>query len=79
MSIEAATEPMASDKSDVAYQIRCTRAWIERVHSAASDLGLSAASYIRMTVSQRMDQDGVPKPGRKPRDSTRKPKRPADN
>lgn len=60
---------MAKPSSDeAAYQIRCKRDWLARVQKAAKALGLrSSADYIRMVVTQRMDQDGIdpPKPPRK--------------
>lgn len=58
---------MASDHDEmVAYQVRCRRSWLDRVQKAAEAIGLSAAAYIRMTVTQRMDADQVP-PSPKPK------------
>lgn len=42
-------------KKDIPFQIRCTEAWLERVKEKAEVIGLSAAAYIRMIVSQHMD------------------------
>lgn len=63
--------PMTSERKDVPFQIRSTRNWLDRVERHADALGLSAAAYIRMVVTQRMDQDGEPKPA-----PTRKPTKP---
>lgn len=49
-----------SDPKIVAYQVRCSREWIDRVEFAANKLGLSAAGFIRMAITQRLDNDGVP-------------------
>jgi hypothetical protein len=35
--------------------------WIRRADFAARSIGLNLSSYIRMVVTQRMEQDGVPK------------------
>ncbi len=60
MSVAVTEKPMPS--KDVAYQVRCSREWLDRVQSAADHLGMSAAAYIRMAVTQRMDLDGIPEP-----------------
>jgi hypothetical protein len=62
MSSALAETRMASDdaRKTVAYQIRCEAAWIERVRDAARRLSLHPAAYIRMVVTQRMDQDNIP-------------------
>ena len=52
---------MSEDKKTVTFQIKCDPPWLDRVKKAADSLGISAASYIRMVVSQRMDQDGIPR------------------
>lgn len=61
MSGATAVIPMASRKSDK-LEIRAEPEWVERVKEAAAQLGLPAAGYIRMVVTQRMDLDGVAKP-----------------
>lgn len=62
--MSAATEELMADdtKKTVPFQIRCAPEWLRRVQEAADSLGISAASYIRMVVTQRMNQDNVPKP-----------------
>ncbi len=42
--------------------VRAELEWVGRVQEAAKALGLSASAYIRMVVTQRMDQDGIPRP-----------------
>lgn len=64
----------APQKKSVAYQIRCTRDWIDRVERAANALEMSAAAYIRMVTTERMNHDNVPHDDPPPR---RKPRRPA--
>lgn len=51
---------MDAKDADIAYQIRCKRSWMDRVTVAAKALGLSPAAYIRMVVTQRMNDDGTP-------------------
>lgn len=46
----------------VMFQARHSEEFMERVKAAAERLNISAASYIRMVVTQRMDQDNVPHP-----------------
>lgn len=75
MAPTAATDPMArTEKTEVAYQVRSSRAWLDRVQYAASQLEMSAAAYIRQAVTLKMNADGVPlvpppekKPPRRPR------------
>ncbi len=63
MHAQAAGVLMAdTDPKNVTFQMRCPRAWIERVTQAAEALNISAASYIRLVVTQRMDSDNVPPP-----------------
>lgn len=62
MSVQAAEQPMADERKEFPFQIRCTHSWLDRVKGAADKLGMSAASYIRMAVTQRMDADDVPHP-----------------
>jgi hypothetical protein len=52
---------MASERMDVPFQIRCPRSWLDRLEIAAELKGISAAAYIRMVTSERMDADGVPR------------------
>lgn len=42
------------------FQARHSKQFMDRLQAAAEQLNISAASYIRMVVTQRMDQDGVP-------------------
>lgn len=56
---------MASSSPDdkvIAYQVRCLQSWMDRVRVAAERWGVKPAQYIRTVVSQRMDEDGIPKP-----------------
>lgn len=71
MSTVTVTElPMTFERKDVPFQIRCSRSWLDRLEQAADKLGLSAASYIRMTMTRQMALDGFPP------DDTLPPKKP---
>lgn len=63
--------PSRSEKKTTQYQLRCSEEWLERVQRAADALEMPVASYIRMVVTERMDQTGIPKDvptkGRKPK------------
>jgi hypothetical protein len=67
MAVQAAGTFMADERKDAPFQIRAARSWIARVQFAAEQLGISAAAYVRMVVTQRMNQDGVPDPSKKPK------------
>ena len=60
MSATATEKSVTKEPTDHTFQMRVQRSWLDRVEEAANNLGLSAASYIRMVVSQRMDTDGIP-------------------
>lgn len=66
--------PSGAERKDVPFQIRCAQSWLDRVQESAEALGLSAAAYIRMVVTQRMDQDGAPKKDAAEKPKPRKPK-----
>jgi hypothetical protein len=66
--------PSGAERKDVPFQIRCAQSWLDRVQEAADALELSAAAYIRMVVTQRMDQDGVAKRDHSAPKKPRKPK-----
>lgn len=62
----AIAELPVSQKKAKTFQMRCEIAWLERIERAADSLGLSAAAYIRMVVTQRMNQDNIPVDDPKP-------------
>jgi predicted DNA binding CopG/RHH family protein len=62
---------MDDKRKTVAYQVRCSPDWLDRVKRAAAELGLGPAAYIRMVVTQRMNADAVAAPP-----TNRPPKRP---
>lgn len=60
-------ELLMDERKSIPFQIKCEPAWLDRVKFAADQLGISAASYIRMVTTQRMDADNVPRPKQKPK------------
>ena len=63
-----ATDPVMTDeRKSTTFQIKCEPSWLDWVKVASDELGISAASYIRMVVTQRLKADAVPQPKKKPR------------
>lgn len=56
----AATAEKVMDKKEVAYQIRCSRAMMDRMEYAAGQLGLSVAAWLRMLAMKDMAEHSIP-------------------
>lgn len=59
----ATDEPMAGRKKDAVnterIELRALPEWVQRVTTAASRYGLSVSAYIRLAVTERMEQDAL--------------------
>lgn len=67
------TEPKSpkwSPNNSAKIEVRAEPEWVAWVHRAAQRKGLSASSWVRMIVTERMQSDNIPEhepPARKPK------------
>lgn len=59
--------PRKAKMFDTLFAFRVSPSWLNRGKRIAASLQIDLPSYIRMTVTQRMDADGVPLTNPKPR------------
>jgi predicted DNA binding CopG/RHH family protein len=65
MSLQAAA--VNREKKTRTIRLRVTESWFQWLEEAAASKGLDYSAYVRLALTERMKQDGVTPPPKRPR------------